>query len=58
MSLKKALKRQQEFSARGSDCPICKHDFRSCPHSIAEAHERMTQNVFEARLDHARKRNR
>lgn len=41
--------RRQAFSPRGSNCPICKQEFRSCPHSVEQAIKRLDNNVqFEA----------
>lgn len=40
-----------QFSARGSLCPICKKEFRdqdACPHSIAQAEERLDQDYIHA----------
>lgn len=51
MSLKKALQRQREFSARGSKCPICKRDFRhGCNHSVVEARTRLADDVLKEKM--------
>ena len=49
--LKKLIKRKREFSARGSNCPICKSDFRrGCDHSIIEAMFWFDNQIFKERM--------
>jgi len=57
-TLAQALHARREFSPRGSNCPICKREFRKegCPHSITEALEKLEQDVFDARFREARKK--
>lgn len=44
-----AKQKLNNFSARGSDCPICKKSFRhGCNHSIGEAEDRLFENYIKA----------
>jgi hypothetical protein len=52
----RAARRRRDFSARGSDCPICKREFRGCPHSVVEALERLDRDVVEAAVADARRK--
>ena len=49
----KAVQRRREFSARGSLCPVCRRDFRECQHTLAQAYDKLDQDVFNARLRRA-----
>ncbi len=52
-SLKKLQERLKNFNARGSNCPICGHEFRdeyNCPHSISEAIEHLKDKIFRAKF--------
>lgn len=42
----KMRRRRRELSTRGSDCPLCKQEFRGCPHSIAEAQQALDRAVL------------
>ena len=47
--IKKATKKMNEFSARGSRCPICGAMFRhGCDHSVKQAQDRLLQNYIRA----------
>ena len=49
----KAVARRRDFSARGSLCPVCRREFRECPHTLAQAYDKLDQDVFNARLQRA-----
>lgn len=57
----RARKRLQEFSPRGSNCPICRREFRGdgCPHSVTDARTRLeedvTREIVRGELAQARK---
>ena len=57
ISLKVAKRRLREFSARGSNCPICKKGFRyGCNHSVTQAYERMEDDILNAKIEKALKK--
>ena len=42
----KARERAEKFSPRGSDCPICKKDFRyGCNHNVRQAEDRLQEEI-------------
>jgi hypothetical protein len=43
----KAEKARRTFTARGSNCPICKREFRTCPHSIGDAERFFERAVIQ-----------
>jgi hypothetical protein len=49
-ALARALKARATFSARGSNCPICKRVFRSdsCPHSVTEVRAILHARIYKA----------
>lgn len=50
--IKHARKKMEEFSARGSLCPICKASFRrGCSHSVKQAEDRLFENYINAIID-------
>jgi len=47
--IKQAKEKLDNFSARGSKCPICKKPFRhGCDHSVIQAKERLFENYIKA----------
>jgi galactose-1-phosphate uridylyltransferase len=45
----KAKQALDQFSARGSKCPICKKEFRTgCDHSVTQAKDRLLKNYIQA----------
>lgn len=51
-SIKKARQRLFNWSAKGSNCPLCHKDFRhGCNHSVTQAIARLEQNVVNAMID-------
>jgi galactose-1-phosphate uridylyltransferase len=47
--IKQAKAKLDNFSARGSRCPICKKSFRhGCDHSVTEAETRLFENYIKA----------
>jgi len=51
--IRQAKKRMDDFSARGSDCPICKKTFRcGCNHSVKQAREKLFEQYIKAIADH------
>ena len=52
ISVKKATKRLNDFSARGSNCPICKKNFRhGCLHNVNEAYDYLENQLLNAKID-------
>ena len=51
-AIKRARKRLEEWSARGSSCPLCHKDFQhGCNHSVEQALSRLQQNVINVMID-------
>lgn len=47
--VRRAKQKLDEFSARGSKCPICKANFRTgCSHSVKQAKDRLFENYIKA----------
>jgi hypothetical protein len=47
--IKRAKEKLNNFSARGSRCPICKKSFRhGCDHSVKQAEDRLFENYIKA----------
>lgn len=44
----KARERLKNFDPRGSNCPICKKEFRSdnCPHTVEQAENKLNNNIM------------
>lgn len=54
--IRHAKEKMDSFSARGSNCPICKKEFRTgCNHSVAEAEQRLFENYIKAITNAQRK---
>jgi hypothetical protein len=47
--VEKILRQKNEFSARGSNCNICKNEFRDCEHSIEDVMNKFDEMIFNAR---------
>lgn len=51
--LRRARERLSSFQSRSSYCPLCGNHFRhGCNHSIAQAIQRLEENVAVALLNH------
>jgi len=49
MKSKKAKAAMNNWTARGSDCPICKQPFRSgCSHTVDQAKTKLFENYISA----------
>ena len=49
MKKNKAKEALDNFSARGSKCPICKKNFRrGCNHSVQQAKDRLFENYIRS----------
>ena len=49
MKSSKAKQHLDNFSARGSDCPICRKVFRTgCKHTVVEAKQRLFENYIKS----------
>jgi hypothetical protein len=46
--VKRTRLRKEDFSARGSVCPLCHKEFRGCPHSVKDAKARLEQDLISA----------
>jgi len=54
--LEKARARRRDFSARGSTCPLCRQEFRTCEHTIQQAMDRLDEDVTLAEVEAAKDR--
>lgn len=52
-ALRRARERLNEWAARGGNCPLCHKDFQhgDCNHTVAQAYERLEQNMVNAMID-------
>lgn len=54
MNETRAQRARREFDPRGSNCPICRCEFRTCLHSVREAEARLENEVIASAAVRAR----
>ena len=57
-AVKRAQQAIENWSSRGSSCPLCHKDFRNgCNHTVEQSIKRLEQNLINAMIDQRLKQN-